>query len=235
MLEINSQAICGRRGAVYVDGFNLYHPIHESGQNYLKWSSLWKLGELLCENEGADLKKVVFCTAVPKHRPESLSRHQKFNAAQIACGVIVLKGHHVPVDDGFAEKQSDINVALSLIVDGLQDEYDIAFLVSADSDQVATARFFRDLLTPKGKELVAAIPFSKTYPTDFSNLGVKRFDITINHIDQCLMPEAVIGKTGNPIMRPAEYKPPDGYVYYDDRPKGKPPKPPKNWGAAVKG
>jgi hypothetical protein len=223
-------------GAVYIDGFNLYHPIHDSGQNHLKWCNLWKLSEILCQSEGVKLEKVVFCTAVPKHYPDSLARHQNFNAAQIANGVLVLKGHHVPDDGGYSEKQSDINVALSLIIDGLEGVYHTAFLISADSDQVATAKFFKQLLTPKGKVMVAAIPFGQTFPSGFEGLGVKRFDITIDHIDQCLLPEEVQGKAGI-IRRPAEYAPPAGYVYFDARPKEKPKKTPKKsaWSKGVKG
>lgn len=235
MSENQRQENSEKLGAVYIDGFNLYHPIHDSGQNYLKWSNLWKLGEILCQSEGVKLEKVVFCTAVPKHYPDSFARHQKFNAAQISYGVEVLKGHHVPDDGGYSEKQSDINVALSLIIDGLAGVYHTAFLISADSDQVATARFFKQLLTPKGKTMVAAIPFGQTFPSDFTGLGVKRFDITIAQIDECLMPEEVQGKVGI-IRRPVEYAPPPGYVYFDDRPTGKPPKAPKKsaWGVATK-
>lgn len=217
------------RGAVYVDGFNLYYPIHESNQQHLKWASLWDLGELLCEAENLDLVKVVFCTAVPRHLPDSRDRHNKFNAAQIACGVTVLKGHHVPDSEtgGHSEKQSDINVALSLILDGLDDVYDVAFLISADSDQVATAKFFNDRLAPKGKRMLAVIPFTKTCPTDYGGLGIAERSVTIDMLEKCIMPAQVQGKSGHPIHRPEPYAPPEGWVHPKDRPKGKPPKAPK--------
>jgi hypothetical protein len=231
-----SQESVPQRGAVYVDGFNLYHPIRESKLDHLKWASLWRLGELLCESENLSLVKVVFCTAVPKHLPGSFERHQTFNAAQIASGVIVLKGHHVPDDGGYSEKQSDINVALSLILDGLDDVYDAAFLVSADSDQVATAKFFKERLAPKGKRLFAGIPFSKTFPTDYSSLGVQRRDISADFLERCVMGAQVQGKKGM-INRPAEYAPPVGWVHPDDRPKGKAPKIPAGtkWKTVAKG
>jgi hypothetical protein len=215
-----------RRGALYVDGFNLYHPIKESGQNHLKWACLWRLGELLCAAEALDLVKVVFCTAVPKHLPDSFSRHVTFNNAQIARGVQVLKGHHVPEGGGFSEKQSDINVALSVMMDGMDDVYDAAFLLSADSDQVATAKFFKERFASAGKELFAAIPFGKTYPTDYAGLGVKRRDVSVQMLERCVMPEQVQGKKGL-INRPAEYAPPAGWVHPNNRPTGKPPKAPK--------
>lgn len=181
---------------------------------------------MLCAAEGLDLVKVVFCTAMPTHLPDSLSRHQLYNAAQIARGVTVLKGHHVPVGDGYSEKQSDINVALSLICDGEDDLYDAAFLLSADSDQIATAKFFRDRLEGKGKKLFAAIPPTKTFPVEYKSLGVPKRQISLVMMERCIMPAQVQGKTGV-INRPDEYVPPAGWVHPRDRPKGKPPKVPK--------
>ena len=225
-----------RRGALYVDGFNLYHPIHDTGQNHLKWSCLWRLGEMLCKPESLQLVKVVFCTAVPNHLPGSFERHLTFNNAQAARGVEILRGHHVPADGSYSEKQSDINVALSVICDGEDDVYDDAFLLSADSDQVATAKFFNNRLAPKGKRLFAAIPLGQTYPTDYKGLGIPRRNISIPMIERCVMDEQINGLNGL-ILRPSEYDPPSGWVHPDDRPKGKPPKIPAGtkWSKGVKG
>lgn len=223
------------RGALYVDGFNLYHPIHLNGENHLKWASLWQLGELLCASEGLRLVKVVFCTAVPKHLPDSRDRHNIFNAAQIAQGVTVIKGHHVPEPDrgGYSEKQSDINLALAVILDGLDDVYDTAILLSADSDQVATARAFKERLAPRGKTLLGAVPFERSYPTDYASLGVRVLTVTKMDMERCVMPAQVPGKKGL-INRPEPYAPPAGWVHPADRSNSKPPKPPKSWGKAVR-
>lgn len=133
--------------------------------NHLKWACLWKLGEMLCKPEGLKLVKVVFYTAVPDHLPGSFDRHLTFNNALSSRGVEILRGHHVPADGGYSEKQSDINVALSVICDGEDDKYDAAFLLSANSDQVATANFFNDRLAPQGKVLFATNPPGQNYMT----------------------------------------------------------------------
>ncbi len=33
----NQELPVGKRAALYVDGFNFYHPIHENNQPFLKW------------------------------------------------------------------------------------------------------------------------------------------------------------------------------------------------------
>lgn len=216
------------RGALYVDGFNLYHPIDQSGDHHLKWVSLWRLGEILCETLGAQLVKVVFCTAVPRHLPDARDRHNTFNSAQRACNVEILKGHHVPEPDtgSYSEKQSDINVALSVILDGIDDVYDVAFLLSADSDQVATARVFAERLSPQGKRLIGALPLSRSGPIDYTKYGVSTIAVTHDMLERCVLPATVPGAKGL-INRPAKYDPPAGWLHPDERPKHKAPKSPK--------
>lgn len=204
------------RAAMYVDGFNLYHPIHELGEPYLKWASLWRLGELICKPHGAQLVKVAFCTAVPSHYPDKRDRHNRFNAAQRAEGVTVIPGHHVYDGEKWNEKQSDINVALSLLLDGIDNVYDVAILLTADSDQAATARALRERLP--NKRLLAVAPPNKSVPEKVKPYAFASFSLNKNHIDLCVMREMVQGKTG-PIVRPKEYEPPTWWMHPDDRPQ----------------
>lgn len=229
-----SQAKSGNRAALYVDGFNLYHPIKEMGLPYLKWASLWKMGEIICEPHGATLEKVVFCTAVPSHLPESRDRHNTFNAAQRAQGVQVVPGHHIHDGEKWNEKQSDINVALHLILDACDDKYDMAILLSADSDQAATAKLFCERFP--GKRLLGVAPPTKSVPNKVQAFCYDTYSLSRTVIERCVMGETVKGKSGL-IHRPEAYAPPPDWVHPDDRPTGKPPKPPKKsaWSKAFRG
>jgi uncharacterized LabA/DUF88 family protein len=238
------------RAALYIDGFNLYHPIKRFGEdyNYLKWLSLWGLGLQLTERAGQELVKVVFCTAVPSVRQnaEQRDRHVRYNDAQRACGVTVVSGHYVPENveqDGIAtgevkwtEKQTDINVALELLFDGLDDVYDVALLLSADTDQVATARAFHQRLEPLGKTLVGVAPPDRKAPQGYSQFGIKSVTLQKFELERCVMPESLM-HDGRRIDRPVEYSPPEGWVHPKDRPKRKVPKPPKRtaWKTVAKG
>jgi hypothetical protein len=228
------------RAALYVDGFNLYHPIVRLGEGFahLKWACLWQLGENLTAPKGQQLVKVVFCTAVPSVRQsvEKRDRHIRFNEAQRARGVDILEGHYVPesieengIPTGvqkWTEKQTDINVALQLILDGLDDVYDVALLLSADTDQVATARFFHERLAPRGKVLVGVAPPDRSTPSGYGGYKVPSIQLKPFDIERCVMP-AEIEYEGRLILRPEEYAPPEGWVHPRDRPRAKPPKPPK--------
>jgi uncharacterized LabA/DUF88 family protein len=208
------------RAALYVDGFNLYHPLHETGQPHLKWLDLWKLGERFCAKAKAQLVKVVFCTAVPDEPAEKRDRHNTYNRALQGAGVTILKGHHVydPENDKRTEKQSDINLALSLMFDAQDDAFDYAFLLTADSDQAATGRFFKERFPEK--KLISVAPPNKKPPEKLRPFCAVSFSMSIDDVEACVFGMHAKGATG-PIRRPESYCPPEGWVHPDDRPKRK--------------
>ena len=221
MIENDCQPKTALRAALYIDGFNLYHPINEMGAPHLKWINLWALGENICAPHGAILEKVVFCTAVPTHLPDVRDRHNTFNAAQRAYGVKIIPGHHVHDGQKWNEKQSDINVALHLILDAVDDQYDLAILLSADSDQAATAKMFCDRFPHK--KLLGVAPPNKTVPTKVQPHCFIHFSLSVPMLEKCVMGDAIQGAKGL-ILRPTQYAPPTGWIHPDHRPKGKPPK-----------
>jgi hypothetical protein len=188
---------------------------------FLKWCDLRRLSELLCTPLGLRLTKVVFCTALPLHNQGSLGRHRTFNNAQIARGVQVHEGHYIFNEEigRHSEKQSDINVALSLILDGVDDVYDCAFLVSADSDQAATARVFKERFPHKKLALVA--PPSRKPPEKARPYADFAFSITKEQIERALLPAFVPTRDGRYIRRPAEDDPPEWWLPPDERARRK--------------
>lgn len=240
MAEDSERQEGAARAALYIDGFNLYHPIVRMGHDHrhFKWANLWQLGEYLTAPRQQRLVKVVFCTAVPSMRQsaEKRDRHIRFNEAQRAHGVEVLEGHYVPEnieENGlptdrtkWTEKQTDINVALQLILDGIDDVYEVALLLSADTDQVATAKAFHERLAPIGKKLVGVAPPDRSAPSGYSAYRMSTVQLKKFDIERCIMPET-IAHAGQLILRPPEYAPPDGWVHPSERSKEKPPKPPK--------
>lgn len=207
-----------RRAALYVDGLNLFHRIHETGEEHLKWISLPMLASLLARPRRLEIVKTVLCTAVPKHLRAEAELHRLVIAAQTAQGVEVLKGHFVPegATGKFTEKQSDINVALSVMMDGLHDVFDTAFLLSADSDQVATARFFQKHLAPAGKRLIGVMPIRTRYPSDYRGL----IDVVVlnrEDLESAVSPARITTASGRTITRPAAFAPPLGWIHPDDR------------------
>lgn len=204
---------------MYVDGFNLYYALVGLNEPWLKWLNLWRLGQRIAAREKAALVRTVFCTAVPtNNNGGAKDRHQLYNAALRATGVDVVPGHHVwdSERNKQSEKQSDINVALSLICDAEDDKIDVAILVSADSDQAATTRIFKE--RHPNKRIILAAPPGKPIPAKAANHCDDQFVISKMQIDEAAFPAVVQGKT-SAINRPIDYEPPDWWMHPDDRPK----------------
>jgi hypothetical protein len=214
------------RSAFYVDGFNLYHAVADLGEPFLKWLNLWKLAQTLIPSRSEALVKVVFCTAYYPGSQDKRFRHEEYIAALKNCGVSVVMGHYVHEPRNCrscghewrkpTEKETDINLALSLYEDAAENIYDKAYLLTADSDQAATARFFRRAFPEK--ELTTVSPPGRNFSvhiTPLANGG--KIALNRDHIEKSLLPPVVLGD-GRAARRPREYEPPAGWFHPDKRP-----------------
>jgi hypothetical protein len=213
------------RAAFYVDGFNVYHSIAELKKPYLKWLNHWRLAELVAE-AGDEIVKVTFCTAYhPDFRKKV--RHERYVKALENTAVTVLRGHYVHEDWDCrecghewkkpTEKQGDINVALAIFDDAYQDLFDHAYLVTADSDQAATAKLFKARFP--NKRLYSVAPPGRSHSQHILAQTQHRKTITEDMLDLAVFVSVVPGVNGSAaVIRPFEYAPPEGWVHPNDRP-----------------
>lgn len=213
------------RAAFYVDGFNLYHAVQDLNEPFLKWCDLWKLGKLIIPQQSEELVKVAFCTAYYPGDQQKRWRHDQFRNALEISGVECIFGHYVMEPKSChncgnewqkpSEKETDINVALSLMADGWHDVFDVAYLLTADSDQAATARMFKSEFP--SKRLVTVAPPGRNFSANIVKFSHGRIGLTREHLEKCLFPPIVF-KDGKAGRRPKEYDPPKGWVAPQDRP-----------------
>lgn len=204
-----------RRAALYVDGFNLYHAIDGLDRNYLKWLDLWALGRQIAPRSHA-IRRVTWCTAVRPQGKGKVDRHHAYHDALQAKGVTCLTGHFVIYSDGCnacghmwnvaEEKQSDVNLALSILDDAHEDRFDVCYLVTTDGDHAATARFLKERF-PK-KTLVVVAPPERQVGRALLEWADAQAAITIDQLERSLLPAVVNGPDGA-ILRPSLYDPPD--------------------------
>ncbi|UWR15145.1 NYN domain-containing protein [Sulfitobacter sp. M368] len=213
-MSSKSQESNSRRAVLYVDGFNLYHPLCELNDNTLKWLNLWALGQRICQDRQHNLVGVKYCTAFQKRDSDQLSRHKIYINALEAVNVETVYGHYIHADSKpcgacgmvtthLNEKQTDINLALSLFSDAMQDAFDYAYLLSADSDQAATGKFLRDFF-PK-KKLITVSPPNKPISDNVANYAVGKRRLNRDDIEKCRFPNYVQAGSLKPIRCPKEY------------------------------
>lgn len=103
------------------------------------------------------------------------------------------------------KKETDVHIAVRLVADALQDAFDRAILISADSD---LAPALRAIKTHKpGKRVFVAAP-----PDRFATARVlePKLEITKGRLAKCLLPRELYDKAGKLVARrPMEYDPPD--------------------------
>jgi uncharacterized LabA/DUF88 family protein len=159
------------RASVYIDGYNFYYGCIK-GTRY-RWLDFSKLCKILLPND--DITSIKYFTALVHPRPtdpEKLWRQQLYlRALKTIPNMEIILGsflsHEVtmpraPAGTGYAkviktqEKGSDVNLATHLLLDVFRDAYELAVIVSNDSDllmpiRVVTEQFSRPvgLLNPQ--------------------------------------------------------------------------------------
>jgi len=165
---------------VYIDGFNLYYRCVK-GTPY-KWLNLLTLCQLTFPNYS--ITRIRYFTARIKPRPEDPQQsHRQAVYIRALHTIPILSVHyghfirhevdlplaHPPLQGPRTarvlkteEKGSDVNLATYLLTDGYEHYYDVAVVVSNDSDLVEPVRVIRDKLK---KIVVILNPESKNNRT----------------------------------------------------------------------
>jgi uncharacterized LabA/DUF88 family protein len=143
-----------RRTIVYIDGFNLYYALKKHDAKWLDIEAL--CNRLLTDN---DIVAIKYFTAKVNNRVGDLNVHIRQNvyleALKTNPKIEIIFGHFLTnnvwmvrtSDEGkplekiqkiqvikTEEKGSDVNIATHLLIDGFQDKYDIAAVITNDSD-----------------------------------------------------------------------------------------------------
>lgn len=134
------------RVVAYVDGFNLYFGLKAKGWRKLYWLDVVKLAAAYLQN-GQSLQATHYFTARIRDNGRNALDRQRQNRyidALVGRGATVHEGHYLEKDrkcfkcgatwKDYEEKMTDVNIATQLLVDGFEDRFDVALLVSGDSD-----------------------------------------------------------------------------------------------------
>lgn len=153
------------RVTVYIDGFNLYFGIVESGYTQCKWLNLYSLSKSLLK-PSQELIKVKYFTSRVSNDPDKQKRQTTFIEALETIGIKIYYGSFQsdPIDCrrcghiwvNYNEKMTDVNIATQMMIDAYQDKYDMAMLISGDSDLVPPIRAIHENF--KNKRVFVAFP-----------------------------------------------------------------------------
>lgn len=137
-------------------------------------------------------------------------RHQRYVGALQAHGVTFIEGRfkEKPMKCkscgteyiAHEEKETDVNIGVHLMADGIKGRFDRAIVISADTDLNEAVNLARKEAPSTRVDIVAP-------PNRKGRNSIALFEITLGRIRRSLLPETVEYQ-GETIYRPQQYAPP---------------------------
>ncbi|MCL2331449.1 MAG: NYN domain-containing protein [Proteobacteria bacterium] len=213
-----------RRISVYIDGFNLFHsalqenfsntPLDKQRWPELRWLDLRKLALNFINPKLENLTSVYYFSAPILWKPAKAAKHKEYMNALRTVGVEVILGQFKEKDrscplckqqyKAHEEKETDINIAISILSDALQDKFDTALILSGDSDLAPVISKMK-MLFPTKKIGIILPPYQ--YGAELTAKADYVKKIHKSNLRKSLLPHTV-SYLGGLINAPADWLPP---------------------------
>lgn len=209
------------RVSFYYDGFNLYHALNEMGIAKYKWLNLAKLSRLLL-SPTQKLGSIKFFSAAPTHyqgTPKSnrLYRWKAYRDALMAKSVEVIEGRFAGRTLRYKsgdlkltwqkheEKETDVRLATSVLCDAMNDDFDVAAIISVDTDMIPVFEALQSCFPEKRTVTVA--PPRRSHAQ--SLIAVAHFHAVIkrHQLEKSLFGRQVVSAGKVVAKRPLDYRP----------------------------
>ena len=187
-----------KRAAFYVDGFNLYHSIKDLRNDSLKWLSLNSLANSLIPKRDEEIVSIKYFSALAHKRGlDSVKRHETYISALKSEGVSCILGrfkgqprHCRTCGSSWKhpeEKETDVNIAIHMVADAYEDQFDICYLVSADTDLVPPLQLIRDNVP--NKVIVAVSPPNRPHGQHIRSIAHRALKLNTQQLARCRLPD----------------------------------------------
>lgn len=201
------------RVIVYIDGFNLYFGMREAGFDNCRWLDLKKMVQKLIKPDQS-LEDIKYFTSRVSNDPQKQKRQANYIDALESTGVKILYGNYQNSAEECKrcghtwktakEKMTEVNIATNMIVDGFNDLYNMALLISGDSDLVPPVRATHTHI--KQKRVCIAFP-PKRHNASMANVAKGSFTIGRKTLIDSIFNKEVKSKTGYLIKAPENWLP----------------------------
>ena len=203
-----------QRVRTYIDGFNLYFGLKNSGFKRHFWLDLEALASnLLKANQ--QLAGVHYFTARIRdnhqNRPDR-KRQSNYLEALALRGVSIQFGHFLEKQRycrnchrnwaGYEEKMTDVNLAIQLLSDAFDDHFDVALIVSGDSDLTTPIKRVRERYP--AKRLIVAFPPGR-HSAELKRHAHGYLTIGEDKLRASQLPDALTKPDGHVLHRPPSW------------------------------
>ncbi|EKE20429.1 MAG: protein of unknown function DUF88 [uncultured bacterium] len=174
-----------KRVAVFIDGSNFYYKLKSIGISNITYFKYGEFASWLAVDRKIANKRYYVGVVKAKENDEKgqkMRRGQRRlfnNLNSTKCGFIIERGYLMKNDGVFHEKGVDVKMAVDLLVGAYENIYDVAILVSSDTDLIPAIQKVKQL----GKE-VEYIGFSHKPSYGLIKSATESRLLTKNEIEQ---------------------------------------------------
>ena len=200
------------RVIAYVDGYNLYYGLRAKRWEKFYWLNIQKLIQQFLRPHQT-LVATKYFTTIIKYPNDRRQRQQVFlEALKTLPDLQIYYGHFLSdvitcrscghTYTTYHEKMTDVNIAVELMQDAFGDHFDVAFLLSADSDLVSPISAVQKSFP--GKQVICIFPPKRSsYALKQVSDGV--LHIGRNELAKSIFPDRVL-KDGITLRRPPNWR-----------------------------
>lgn len=197
---------------VYIDGFNLYFGLKSKGWQRYFWLNLVSLSENILKTD-QELVVVKYFTSRVSSPPSKSQRQGKFiEALETLDNLKIYYGKYQPnavecdrchrIMSKPNEKMTDVNIAVEMLTDAFQNNFDSAVLISGDSDLSAPIRTIRKIFP--NKRVICAFP-PERFSFELSKIVHAYFTIGRKKFAESLFPDKVTKNNGFILEVPGKW------------------------------
>lgn len=197
----------------YIDGFNLYFGMKAKGWTRYYWLNPQKLCQNLLKKNQTLVSTKYFTARVTsppdKHRRQStyLEALRTLRDFHIFFGKYQLNRWQCTACNAEFnipnEKMTDVNLAVEILTDAFQDKFDVALIVSADSDLVPPIKKTKELFP--SKRIIVAFP-PKRHSAALASVADASFTIGRRKLATSLFPLRIEKPDGYVIECPEKWR-----------------------------
>lgn len=187
--------------------------MRDAGFDDCRWLNVKLLVEKLLKPHQV-LVGVKYFTSRVSNNPDKQKRQSTYIDAVESTGVQVIYGNYQAGSEECKrcghvwrtakEKMTDVNIATAIMVDAFQDSYDMAMLISGDSDLTPPIKEVHKLF--KNKRIFIAFP-PKRHNSSMALVAKGSEIIGRKKLVDAQFEEEVVSKTGYKLKVPSEWKP----------------------------
>lgn len=203
------------RVIAYIDGFNLYFGLKQARFKRYYWLDVAALSRTLLR-PGQQLAATHYFSARIRDNGRNAADQKRQNdylEALALQGVQCQFGHyleklrecracHATWPD-YEEKMTDVNIAIQLMTDAFDDAFDVALVISGDSDLTTPIRRVRERFP--AKRVIVAFPPHR-HSKSLKQHANGHLAISENKLRASQLPDQVVKPDGFVLHRPAHWK-----------------------------